>query len=164
MPESHRLCDREAIHEWLVQQIATTLDIAPAALFPDTSIETLGLSSREMVSLAGDLEDLLGVRLSPMVLYEHSTIAALADYLAETAARSSDGDDGVWRMTTTQEAGKAPLSAGQRQLWFLDRLAPGSTLYNNTVALRLRGNRCCRTEPCNGGDCASPRGAAHRVP
>jgi amino acid adenylation domain-containing protein len=140
MPESHRLCDREAIHEWLVQQIATTLDIAPAALFPDTSIETLGLSSREMVSLAGDLEDLLGVRLSPMVLYEHSTIAALADYLAETAARSSDGDDGVWRMTTTQEAGKAPLSAGQRRLWFLDRLAPGSTLYNNTVALRLRGN------------------------
>ncbi len=140
MPESHRLCDREAIHEWLVQQIAATLDIAPAALLSDTSIETLGLSSREMVSLAGDLEDLLGVRLSPTVLYEHPTIAALADHLAEAVAGSSDGDDGVWRMTTTWKAGKAPLSAGQRRLWFLDRLAPGNALYNNTVALRLRGS------------------------
>lgn len=139
MPERDRLCDRETICNWLVQHIAATLDISPSALLRDALIEALGLSSREMVTLAGDLEDLLGVRLSPTVLYEHPTIASLADYLAESVAGSPEGDGAVRRIASSSEPEKAPLSAGQRQIWFLDRLAPGNALYNNTVALRLRG-------------------------
>ncbi len=36
-------------------------------------------------------------------------------------------------------AGPLPLSCSQRQLWFLDQLAPGNPFYNNPAALRLRG-------------------------
>ncbi|MDQ2586615.1 non-ribosomal peptide synthetase [Saccharothrix yanglingensis] len=32
-----------------------------------------------------------------------------------------------------------PLSFGQQRLWFLDRFAPGSAVYNVPIALRLRG-------------------------
>ena len=36
-------------------------------------------------------------------------------------------------------ASLAPLSAGQRGLWFLDRLAPGGAAYHLAAAFRLRG-------------------------
>ncbi len=140
MPERYRFRDRETIYDWLIQHIAATLDITPADLSPDAPIEAFGLSSREMVTLAGDLEELLGVHLSPTVLYEHPTIAALAQYLAGIDAAAPDDSSSIPRVVSSLEARKAPLSAGQRQIWFLDRLAPGNTLYNNTVALRLRGH------------------------
>ncbi|WP_431936062.1 amino acid adenylation domain-containing protein [Micromonospora sp. RP3T] len=35
--------------------------------------------------------------------------------------------------------GPAPLSAGQRRLWFLDRLLPDSALYNAPLGFRVRG-------------------------
>jgi amino acid adenylation domain-containing protein len=38
-----------------------------------------------------------------------------------------------------REAG-CPLSYAQQRLWFLDRLAPGSSLYNNAAAFRLLGS------------------------
>ena len=34
---------------------------------------------------------------------------------------------------------RAPLSFGQERLWFLDQLEPGSAVYNEAIALRLRG-------------------------
>ncbi|WSM37966.1 condensation domain-containing protein (plasmid) [Streptomyces cellulosae] len=34
----------------------------------------------------------------------------------------------------------APLSAGQERLWFLEQLAPGHSMYNEYVALRLTGS------------------------
>ncbi|HSL84609.1 MAG TPA: amino acid adenylation domain-containing protein, partial [Thermoanaerobaculia bacterium] len=38
-----------------------------------------------------------------------------------------------------EESGPAPLSFGQRRLWFLDRLAPGSSTYTCATELRLSG-------------------------
>ncbi len=37
-------------------------------------------------------------------------------------------------------AGGSPLSSAQQRLWFLDRLEPGSSLYNNAAAFRLLGS------------------------
>ena len=39
-----------------------------------------------------------------------------------------------------RETGPAPLSFAQRQLWFLDQLHPGSSVYNMTKAYRLTGS------------------------
>jgi amino acid adenylation domain-containing protein len=38
-----------------------------------------------------------------------------------------------------RETGPAPLSFAQERLWFIDRLNPGSPVYNMPTALRLRG-------------------------
>lgn len=43
-------------------------------------------------------------------------------------------------MTVSADPAKgAPLSFGQEQLWFIDKLTPGATNYHITVAFRLRG-------------------------
>ena len=39
----------------------------------------------------------------------------------------------------TPRQGRLPLSFAQERLWFIDRLEPGSTVYNIPVALRLGG-------------------------
>ena len=41
--------------------------------------------------------------------------------------------------TSTEDRIQAPLSFGQEQLWFLDQLTPGATVYNILLASRLRG-------------------------
>ncbi|WP_042390690.1 non-ribosomal peptide synthetase [Streptacidiphilus melanogenes] len=42
-------------------------------------------------------------------------------------------------MTSTDVSTQAPLSFGQEQLWFLDQLTPGVTVYNILLASRLTG-------------------------
>src|SRR5215218_2035034 len=37
------------------------------------------------------------------------------------------------------EVAELPLSFGQEQLWFIDQLAPGQSVYNVACAVRLRG-------------------------
>jgi amino acid adenylation domain-containing protein len=59
------------------------------------------------------------------------------------AARVDDvvrGGAGV-RLTPMRhvEAGTAPLSFAQERLWFIDRLEPGTTAYNMSPVLRMRG-------------------------
>lgn len=63
--------------------------------------------------------------------------ALLDKYLnGELAGETADRGEAIRPAAT----GAAPLSYAQQQLWFLDRLAPGSAAYNITKALRLRGN------------------------
>ena len=60
-------------------------------------------------------------------------------------------------------AGDAPLSAGQRGLWFLHRLAPESGAYNIAVAARARELDTAALRARPGGPRRSPRGAAHHL-
>lgn len=43
------------------------------------------------------------------------------------------------RVHVAARPARIPLSFGQQSLWFLDRLAPNTSLYNTTMALRLSG-------------------------
>ncbi|MFB9924339.1 amino acid adenylation domain-containing protein [Amycolatopsis halotolerans] len=63
-------------------------------------------------------------------IYQSRTLAGLTERVAQ-AARTDEIE-----LTT----GHPPaLSSGQRRLWFLDQLAPGSAAYNTPMARRLRG-------------------------
>jgi acyl carrier protein len=73
------------IAEWLVAYVARELDVAPTDIDPDQRLFDLGLTSRQSVLLAGDLEDWLGVPISPDLTWDHPTIAALAAHLGTPA-------------------------------------------------------------------------------
>jgi len=81
---------KEAIQEWLIAQLAAELGVAPEDIDPRGSFDGLGVSSREAVTLSGDLEDWLGRKLSPTLLWEYPTIEALAGHLAVDTEVSGD--------------------------------------------------------------------------
>lgn len=75
----------QQIQDWLVAYVARELDVAPSELDPHQRLFDLGLTSRQSVLLAGDLEDWLGVPISPDLTWDHPTIAALAAHLGTPA-------------------------------------------------------------------------------
>ncbi|MDB4951628.1 MAG: Malonyl CoA-acyl carrier protein transacylase [Gemmatimonadetes bacterium] len=80
--------------------------------------------------------DEMGVELPLRDLFDHPTVAALAERV--------DARRGPAAEARHDEAGGAgggpfPLSFAQERLWFLERLQPGSAFYNVPWALRLRG-------------------------
>ena len=76
---------KQAFQEWLIAQIAAELGVVVEEIDPCGSLDGLGVSSSQAVTLSGDLEDWLGRKLSPTLLWEYPTIDALAEYLASEA-------------------------------------------------------------------------------
>ncbi len=71
-------------------------------------------------------------------LFETPTIAGLAERI-ETVIRANQGLQAPPIERVTRE-GNLPLSFGQQRLWFLDKLAQGSSFYNISFAIRVGGN------------------------
>lgn len=74
------------IQEWIVAHVAELLHIAPESIVIQDPLSNYGLSSRDALTLSGDLEELLGRRLSPTLAYEYPSILLLSRYLGEQAA------------------------------------------------------------------------------
>ncbi|MCP4655225.1 MAG: amino acid adenylation domain-containing protein, partial [bacterium] len=79
----------------------------------------------------------LRVEVPVRALFEHSTVAALARYLS--AALRRDEAPAPPPLRPAARTGPPPLSFAQERLWFFDRFAPGSALYNVPIVLRLSG-------------------------
>jgi acyl carrier protein len=79
------MCDQRAvIQDWLTTHLAEQLGVAPQDIDVQAPFTEYGLDSLVGVSITGDLEDWLGLQLSPTLLWDYSTIETLAWYLAET--------------------------------------------------------------------------------
>ena len=76
------------IQDWLIAHLAELLQVPPGSMDIRESFMNYGLSSRDAVALSGDLEELLGRRLSPTLAYEHPSILQLSQYLTEPFASS----------------------------------------------------------------------------
>lgn len=74
--------DERGLIEWLIARIAEHTGLAEEEIDPDAPFVEHGLSSRDAVTLSGEMEDALGCRLSPTLLWEHPTIRGLARHLA----------------------------------------------------------------------------------
>ena len=79
------------IRDWCVQYLARTLDLSLAEIELDVKFARLGLDSANSVYLIVELEEWLGLELTPDLLFEHPTISDLARYLAGRAA----GENGI---------------------------------------------------------------------
>ena len=91
-----------------------------------------------------------GVDLPLRAFFEHRTVRALAaeiDALAQAEALAGERTehapkDELEPIPVLDRSGDAvtiPLSHGQKRLWFLDQLDPGSPLYNVPAAVELAG-------------------------
>lgn len=72
----------EAIQGWLIDKLAEVLEIEPSQIDISQDFEEYGLESAEAINLSGDLEEYLGSRLPPTLLWDYQNIEALAQYLA----------------------------------------------------------------------------------
>ncbi len=61
--------------------IAESLGIKVDQVSLETDVERYGLNSAVVVSLIGELEDWLGLELSPSILYEFPTVRAVSKHL-----------------------------------------------------------------------------------
>ncbi|WP_143297319.1 acyl carrier protein, partial [Burkholderia pseudomallei] len=69
---------------WLAARVAARLGVPAARVDRRRSLLDLGLTSQDLVSLAGQLRDATGEALLPSVLFDYPTIERLAAHLADT--------------------------------------------------------------------------------
>ncbi|MFY1698648.1 amino acid adenylation domain-containing protein [Solwaraspora sp. WMMA2101] len=98
------------IRDLLRRLLADALDCDPARIDDDTPFLSLGLDSLTAIDLVKILEGELGRPLPTMLLFEHGTIAALVDRLADPAplpsavTPSADGDAESFALSGVQRA------------------------------------------------------------
>jgi polyketide synthase 13 len=71
------------MRQWLRDWVAKATGQSPDAIDEATPMVELGLSSRDAVAMAADIEDRTGVTVSIAAAFEHPTIEALATWIVE---------------------------------------------------------------------------------
>ena len=85
------------MRDWLRNWISNATGQAADAINDATPMVELGLSSRDAVAMASDIEDLTGVTLTATVAFRHPTIEALATIIVEGEPEIDDvADDIDW--------------------------------------------------------------------
>ena len=124
--------------------LADLLRLEPHLLGADDELLAFGFSSLLGMKLIARLEERHGVRLTHGALLEARTLRSLAVQVAAartTAAAASEAPPEVAGAPESPRwpLSRWPLSIGQRALWLLQELAPGSTAYHVPCALRWHG-------------------------
>ncbi|MFJ8312810.1 MULTISPECIES: amino acid adenylation domain-containing protein [unclassified Streptomyces] len=105
---------------------------------PDSNYFDLGGTSIAGITVLRRAQEDFGVHLTFSDLHQHPTLRELATRVDVLRAAGTDRDD--WTITPIPRPGRLPLSFNQEQLWYLDRLKPGTPLYNIPVNLRYVGD------------------------
>src|SRR5919197_426043 len=84
---------------WMRNWVARATGQSPDSIDDATPMVELGLSSRDAVAMASDIEDLTGVTLSAMVAFQHPTIESLATRIIEGEPVVVDEADEDWSRT-----------------------------------------------------------------
>src|SRR3989441_5879628 len=72
----------EVIREWLVSRLSAEVGVAVGEIDIRDPFDRYGLSSAQALSLAGQLEQWLGQRVSPTLAWEYPTIDAPPPHLS----------------------------------------------------------------------------------
>ncbi|GAA1004411.1 hypothetical protein Aple_072060 [Acrocarpospora pleiomorpha] len=120
LPQETATPPRTATERLVAEVWQGLLDVSPAA---EDDFFQLGGHSLLVARLAARLREATGREVDLPELFAATTVRAQARYLEGPAAATPPP------LTPRTSTGPAPLSFGQRRLWFLDRLTPGSPEY-----------------------------------
>jgi polyketide synthase 13 len=90
---------------WLRNWVANATGQPPEGINESAPMVELGLSSRDAVAMASDIEDLTGVTLSATVAFRHPTIEALAQVIVEGEPidENAGSEDDDWSRTVDED-------------------------------------------------------------
>jgi len=74
------------IQTWIASYLANLLEIEADEVDVTIPFDQYGLDSAAAVGMSGDLEDWLGQKLDPTLLYDYPTVQALSKHLADSKA------------------------------------------------------------------------------
>lgn len=83
----------EQIQNFMVSNLAEILEVTPAEVDVEEHLENYGLDSAQAMIIISKLENLLGFKPSPVLLWHYPTIAALSQRLFEEIPQNSQGED-----------------------------------------------------------------------
>ncbi len=103
----------------------------------DDNFFALGGHSLLATRMISRVRQAFQVELSLRSLFEAPTVRGLAE-IVESTWQTKSGPAGISISTVTRD-GDLPLSFAQQRLWFVERLDPGSFVYNVNRAVRMNG-------------------------
>ncbi|HEX5287291.1 MAG TPA: condensation domain-containing protein, partial [Streptosporangiaceae bacterium] len=121
---------RSADEEILCGLFADVLGVAVDGV--DQGFFDLGGHSLLVMRLVSRVRRVLGAEISVRDVFEHPTVAGLAELVAGAAAAGAG-------LAARPRPEVVPLSDAQRRLWFLDRLEGGGSAYNIPLAFTVSG-------------------------
>ncbi len=98
------------MREWLRNWVANATGQQPGSIDESVPMVELGLSSRDAVAMATDIEDLTGVTLTATVAFRHPTIEALATVIVEGEPELEPTGDDDWVRERDIEEGVANIA------------------------------------------------------
>ncbi|HLL46546.1 MAG TPA: amino acid adenylation domain-containing protein, partial [Longimicrobiaceae bacterium] len=132
--EGRYVTPRTPTEEMLAEIWAETLRLERAGV--TESFFELGGHSLLAARVVSRVRQVFGVEVPLRALFEGPTVAELAGRVDEIRRA---GAPSLPPVVPTGRTGPLPLSFAQERLWFIDRLEPGSAVYNIPVAWRLGG-------------------------
>ncbi len=130
------IAPRTQLEELLAGLFAEVLDIEGVGIHQD--FFQLGGHSLVATRLTSRVRELCGVELGLRSVFEHPTVASLASWIEHQQGRGEIVAEAAILLTPAL-AGPVPLSSAQQRLWFLERLRPGTALYNLAQLFDFRG-------------------------
>jgi polyketide synthase 13 len=98
------------LREYLRNWIASATGQSPDSIDESAPMVELGLSSRDAVAMASDIEDLTGVTLTATVAFRHPTIESLATVIVEGEPEDNETDTGDEDWSRTVDEGTANIA------------------------------------------------------
>ena len=134
------------LQKFLCHELASIMGLEVGELDVNRPLNEAGLDSLMAIELKNNMESRLAITVpvsrfmdGPSIVDLCSVAAELVSGESKTPAMETSSDQAELLSASTTET-RYPLSHGQRALWFIQQMAPDSTAYHVSDAMRVIGD------------------------
>ena len=127
------------IQRIITEKLSQALYIDAALIPSDAPFTEFGVDSIIGVNLVRTLNETLGIEIPLEALFERTTVAQLAEFIAELIPQAGKSDIPQLRPVDRAQFKRLPLSFAQERVWFFEQLEPDSARYNLPQAVTISG-------------------------